>query len=602
MSELFLKILNMSINAGYIVLAVLLIRLILKKAPKYISVLLWLPVAIRLICPFSFESVLSLLPSAEVVPPEILTSQNPAIESGIPIINAVVNPIISQSFAPSIAESANPLQIAAFIASIVWILGVFAMLVYGVISYIRLKFRVKISLIYKDNIYFCDNIKTPFILGVIRPKIYIPSAASETELEYIIRHENAHLQRKDHLWKPLGFLLLSFYWFNPLLWVAYILLCRDIELACDQKATSDFTDVKKKAYSETLVLFSSERKTVTACPLAFGEVSIKDRVKSVLNYKKPAFWVIILSLLVCTTLSACFLTSPKDKEGGTQNSTPSHSQDVDTSSIPASSEVASSDTQSDEQNVPTQNLNGTQSELISLIKENSGQKISVFKVSGTQFCTLNYCFYKDVSTLPVYEEIKDKNQSKSFINSLKLELWQDTEVRSRSMPEVYFYIGENIYLCPMGRFEKLGLILVRTEQKSAYFGVSTEIYDTLWDYYDNTENLPSDELRLAWNTAGFMLENDFSYVKFVYSEGANQPLILEKQDINDFISSLELEDWQPRIYKGNTVPKRTISFDDRAEIRVLEQNGRYCWCSITANEKTYYYLVSESAYNLLLNK
>ena len=233
MEDLFLHLLNLSITASYIVLAVILLRLLLFKTPKWINCLLWAVVAIRLILPFSIESILSLIPSAEPIPQDIMLSPTPQINTGIEVFNSAVNPIIEQIYTPDPATSANPLQISFAIWSCVWLIGIAAMLIWSAISYLRLRKRTAPSILLRDNVYFCDHIGFPFILGVFRPRIYLPSNLDEEETRHVIAHERAHLQRKDHLWKPIGFLLLAIYWFNPLLWLAYILLCRDIEAACE---------------------------------------------------------------------------------------------------------------------------------------------------------------------------------------------------------------------------------------------------------------------------------------------------------------------------------------------------------------------------------
>lgn len=310
METVFLHLLNMSITAGWIALAVIILRLLLKKAPKWITVLLWGLVGLRLIFPFSIESVLSLIPSAETVPPEIIYAQEPQIHTGVEFFNSSVNPVISESLAPQAGASVNPVQIILFVATIIWLAGVAGMLIYTLVSYLRLKSKVKISMPIDKNIYICDSINTPFILGVIKPKIYLPSTLSSTEQEYVLSHEKAHLKRRDHLIKPLGFLLLSVYWFNPLLWVAYILLCRDIETACDEKVIKDMELQQKKEYSTALLNCSVPRRMIAACPLAFGEVSVKQRIKTVLNYKKPAFWITIVAIILCIALSVGFLTNP----------------------------------------------------------------------------------------------------------------------------------------------------------------------------------------------------------------------------------------------------------------------------------------------------
>ena len=311
MNELFLKIINMSISASWLVLAVLILRFVLKKAPKWINVLLWGIVAIRLICPFSFESTLSLIPSAETIPLNIGMDSTPTINSGISAINNAVNPIISQSNTPMAGASVNLLQITIGIYEYIWIFGMIALALYTAISYWRLRRKVDTAVRYKDNIFQSENVSFPFVLGIIKPRIYLPFKMNGQYLEYVVAHEQAHICRKDHWWKPLGFLLLMIHWFNPLMWLAYVLLCRDIELACDEKVIKELGNEQRGDYTQALVACSVNRRMIAACPLAFGEVSVKERVKSVMNYKKPAFWVIIISVIVCVGVAVCFLTNPK---------------------------------------------------------------------------------------------------------------------------------------------------------------------------------------------------------------------------------------------------------------------------------------------------
>ena len=311
MNELFLKIINMSISASWLVLAVLILRFVLKKAPKWINVLLWGIVAIRLICPFSFESPLSLIPSAETIPLNIGMDTTPTINSGISAINNAVNPIISQSNTPMAGASVNLLQITIGIYEYIWIFGMIALALYTAISYWRLCRKVDTAVRYKDNIFQSENVSFPFVLGIIKPRIYLPFKMNGQYLEHVVAHEQAHICRKDHWWKPLGFLLLMIHWFNPLMWLAYVLLCRDIELACDEKVIKELGNEQRGDYTQALVACSINRRMIAACPLAFGEVSVKERVKSVMNYKKPAFWVIIISVIVCVGVAVCFLTNPK---------------------------------------------------------------------------------------------------------------------------------------------------------------------------------------------------------------------------------------------------------------------------------------------------
>ena len=312
MNELFLKIINMSISASWLVLAVLLLRLVLRKAPKWVNVLLWGIVAVRLICPFSFESALSLIPSSETIPLDIEMAAKPTIDSGVPAINSVVNPVLS-SFAPPqhVLTSANPLQIWIPILNIIWLIGVGSLLLYTAVSYWRLCRKVDTAVRYKDNIFQSENVSSPFVLGIIKPRIYLPFNMNGQDLEHVVAHEQAHIRRRGHWWKPLGFLLLTIHWFNPLMWLAYVLLCRDIELACDEKVIKELDNEQRANYAQALVVCSVNRPMIAACPLAFGEVGVKDRVKSVMNYKKPAFWVIIIAVIACVIVAVCFLTNPK---------------------------------------------------------------------------------------------------------------------------------------------------------------------------------------------------------------------------------------------------------------------------------------------------
>ena len=267
MSTVFIKFLNMSITASWLILAVILVRLLLKKAPKWIRCLLWGLVAVRLLFPFSIESVFSLIPSSETIPSNIALQKEPHITSGISALNAAVNPVLSESLAPVPEASVNPLQVIILVAAVVWIAGIAGMLIYAFASYLKLKKTVSVCVPVKKGILACDEVKAPFILGILRPVIYVPSSLQGETLDCVIRHEKAHLQRRDHWWKPLGFLLLSVYWFNPLCWAAYILLSRDIEMACDEKVIRDMNRAEMAAYSQALLDCSFPRRSIAACPL-----------------------------------------------------------------------------------------------------------------------------------------------------------------------------------------------------------------------------------------------------------------------------------------------------------------------------------------------
>lgn len=311
MSDLFLKIINMSISASWLVLAVLLLRFVLKKAPKWINVLLWGIVAMRLVFPFSIESALSLIPSAETISPGIMMDNVPSVQTGVPVINNVINPVISSSLAPAPGASVNPLQIWIPILSIIWVVGVAALLLYTVVSYWRLRRKVSEAVILRDNIFQSENVASPFVLGIIKPKVYLPYNMDGQDLSHVVAHEQAHIRRRDHWWKPLGFLLLTIHWFNPLMWLAYVLLCRDIELACDEKVIKELGNEQRADYTQALVTCSVNRRMIAACPLAFGEVGVKERVKSVMNYKKPAFWIVVVAVIACVVIAVCFLTDPE---------------------------------------------------------------------------------------------------------------------------------------------------------------------------------------------------------------------------------------------------------------------------------------------------
>ena len=309
MNAVFLKVLNMSITASWLILAVVLLRLFLKKAPKWVNCLMWALVGVRLVCPFSLRSVTSLIPSAQTVPADIASAENPAVNTGINAVNEAVNPVLSSAFGSNNAV-ADPMRIALTAAAAVWLAGIAAMLVYAAASFLKMKKTVRAAVPTDGRTMMCDEIETPFILGVLKPLIYVPSALQGDTLKYVLDHEAAHLRRRDHVWKPLGFLLLAVYWFDPLCWLAYALLCRDIETACDERVIRDMDKNSVSAYSQALLDCSVPRTRFAACPLAFGEVGVKQRVKSVLNYKKPAFWIVPVAVLLCVGLCMCLMTDP----------------------------------------------------------------------------------------------------------------------------------------------------------------------------------------------------------------------------------------------------------------------------------------------------
>ena len=385
MGAIFIKILNMSITAGWIVLAVLLVRLLFKKkAPKALFPILWAMVAVRLVCPVTFETGFSLIRNVAPVEqaeaflqketvhsslkeealrsgvesvklPEELLQGGAYVEIGTPVFGEGVtelfegldesgnmdvetagnnyefeNQEVSDDSNATIKETpfsvtytetmedgteftVKRTDYSAMIA-VIWLCGMAGMLLYTAISYVRIYRQVKESAPLSEKVRICDRIDSPFILGIVRPRIFLPSGIAIADREYVLAHERAHLKRFDHIWKPLGFLLLSVYWFHPLLWVAYVLLCKDIEYACDEKVIKELGVEQKKTYSTALINCSVSRKMISACPLAFGETGVKGRVKSVLHYKKPAFWIIIASVVISGVLAVCFLTNPLRKK------------------------------------------------------------------------------------------------------------------------------------------------------------------------------------------------------------------------------------------------------------------------------------------------
>ena len=312
MTNVFLSVVNMSISASILVMLVLILRLAFKKAPRWISVLLWGLVAVRLACPITLESPVSVMPDREWV--EITPVEEYAPEEIVP--DEIVIPSSSADITVKY-EAVNQPEITverhiapSYYLSIVWALGIAFMLIYTLVSYILLYRRVSTAVRLRDNAFQGEAISSPFVLGIIRPRIYLPFGVEGESLEYVIAHERAHIKRLDHWWKPLGFLLLTVHWFNPIMWLAYILLCRDIESACDERVVKNMNTLERADYSEALLVCSVKRRSVSACPLAFGETGVKSRIKSVLSYKKPAFWVIIVALLVCASVAVLFLTNP----------------------------------------------------------------------------------------------------------------------------------------------------------------------------------------------------------------------------------------------------------------------------------------------------
>lgn len=319
MAEVFIRLLGMSLTASYLILAVIVVRVLLKRVPKKTICMLWGLAAIRLVLPFSLESTFSLLPnvhtarlvsSIQSFSKDIFSGAELQPVSGVTPVNKIAESLLIETWTQATATSARPFQAEAQVASIVWLVGMAILITFSLISYLELRRRVSCSIRVKKNLYRCDAIDTPFVLGLISPKIYLPFTLDDQYLEFVIAHETAHIKRRDHWIKPVGFILLAIYWFNPFVWLAYIMLCRDIELACDEKVLDQIGAYQKKAYSASLLACSIKHSSIAMCPVAFGEIGVKQRIKNVLNYKKPVLWLTLVAVVVCLIVTFGFLTDP----------------------------------------------------------------------------------------------------------------------------------------------------------------------------------------------------------------------------------------------------------------------------------------------------
>ena len=315
MDDVFLKLVNLSISASWLILAVLVLRVVLKKAPKWVMPLLWGVVALRLVCLFSIESALSLIPSAETIPSEIVTETREPVLYEQATLDIVTNPTLPSAAEVPVGVSRQQAQVDFNIYSVLWLAGMAALLVHALVSAGKLKRKLATAILLRDNIYESEFVDSPFVFGVVKPNIYLPMHMDEGTAAHVIAHERAHLARRDHWWKVLGYLVLALHWFNPLVWVAYILFCRDIELACDEKVVRGLDGAARADYSQALLSCAAPKRAVAACPLAFGEGNIKTRVKSALHYKKPAFWVAAAAVLAVVIVAVCFLTNPRSERG-----------------------------------------------------------------------------------------------------------------------------------------------------------------------------------------------------------------------------------------------------------------------------------------------
>ena len=320
MAEIFIKVLNMSITAGWLIVAVLILRLIFKKAPRYIICMMWLLVGLRLALPVSFESALSLVPSSKAFDSEAVDNRDYNVNTVIEVVDKSVNDYSGKYYEEVTVEPGFK-RYAVSVAACVWFVGMTGLLIYAVVSYMRLKKKVQTAILFRDNIRQSEFVKSPFVLGIIKPVIYVPYDIENADMDYIIAHESTHIRRGDHIVKMVGFALLSVYWFNPLVWIAYILLCRDIELACDEKVIKGLDEDSRKAYSSVLLncaISGSRRHIISACPVAFGEIGVKARIKSIMNYRKPGLYIAIAAFAVLAVVAVCFMTDPvvKNQEDG----------------------------------------------------------------------------------------------------------------------------------------------------------------------------------------------------------------------------------------------------------------------------------------------
>ncbi len=455
MSDIFVKILNMSITATYIVAAVLLLRLALKKAPKWSVCMLWCIVAIRLVLPFSLESEISLIPNAE--PITVSKSENAEVE-----LNTVTDGIYTQTNDATLSQNKETTQIENVetnedkadiivgdtdtadkkekksfsmfdVLSVVWLVGIAAMLIYSVVSYAVIRNKVSVCIHHRDNIYFCDNINTSFILGAIKPKIYVPSGTDESYFDYVIQHERAHLKRCDHLLKPFAFLLLSIHWFNPFIWISYILLCRDIEGACDERVIEDENITDIIGYSAALLDCSVNRKMFVACPVSFGEVSVKSRIKSVLKYKRPADWLSAVAVVLSLAVALCFLTNPKvavnaleqEKElQSTSQNASNETQETQTSDNTSSSDEVTTD--KDDKNVSAVQSNNSGSSIQQSIGQGSVATPSGVNVNSDPDSSVG----KDDDTAQEQTPSENESQQNTFVYP-----WPQTFNTTLSTPE-----------------------------------------------------------------------------------------------------------------------------------------------------------------------
>ncbi|MCR5608489.1 MAG: M56 family metallopeptidase [Lachnospiraceae bacterium] len=319
MYEEFFNVFNVSIIASWLILAIIAARLLLKKAPRWIIVLLWGLAAIRLVVPFpmlEIQTPVSLIPSAKTISPTS-GSEEIYVHSGFNVIdNALNTTLVNNSF---IEDSSETISNIIDICIKLWIIGIITCLSYTFISFIVFKLKLRASIPYEKNIWLSDYISAPFIIGIIKPQIYLPSNIDKQDIENVLAHECAHIKRKDHVWKLIGFIITSVYWFNPVIWIAYNLFCKDIEIACDEKVVSKLELPLRKSYANSLVSLSLPKKMLYSCPLSFSTLGVKERVEKVVFYRKPSLYVFIVSIVVFSFIGLCFLTNPGIAEGKVDN-------------------------------------------------------------------------------------------------------------------------------------------------------------------------------------------------------------------------------------------------------------------------------------------
>ena len=309
----FVELINESIIAGGLILAVILVRLICKNAPKRLRCALWGLVGVLLICPFSIESDFSMVLSTEII--DISTyDTRPYITTGISAVDTKINGLIEEHYLEKTDKPGEPIFYTMTTLKSVWKIGMAVLAGYSLLAYLRLRRRVLTAMKVEEDVWICDEIKSPFVFGLFRPRVYLPSALEASYQEYVIAHERAHIRHLDHWWKLIGFAILVIHWFNPMVWIAYVLLCRDIELACDERVVRELDFEEKKAYSEALLDCSISGGRIAIGPLAFGEINVKNRIKTVLTYRKPALWMMFVVVAFGMVLAIGFLTTPKTDE------------------------------------------------------------------------------------------------------------------------------------------------------------------------------------------------------------------------------------------------------------------------------------------------